>query len=176
MSFAQERLWVLGQLYGPSPMYNMPAVYRISGGLDVAALGAALADVVGRHESLADGVRCGGWGAAAGGGGGRAMPISGGRSLMPPVGRRARLEQAVGAVVGHGFDLAIEIPLRATLFRLGEGEHVLVAVVHHIAGDGWSMAPLARDVGVAYAARLCGAGSGVGAVAGAVCGLHVVAA
>ena len=155
LSFAQERLWVLGQLYGPSPVYNMPAVYRISGGLDVAALAAALADVVARHESLRTVF-------AAVEGVPRQVVVAAadadfGWQVVDATGWSAgRVEQAVGAVVRHSFDLATEIPLRATLFTLGEGEFVVAAVVHHIAADGWSMAPLARDVGVAYAARCAG--------------------
>ena len=143
LSFAQQRLWFLDQLQGPSPVYNMAVALRLGGRLDVEALGAALADVVGRHESLRTlfprprGYPGSWWCRPSG-------PISGGRSWMPPGGRQDRLGEALDAAARHPFDLATEIPLRARLFRVGEDEHVLVAVAHHIAADGWSITPLVR--------------------------------
>jgi hypothetical protein len=64
------------------------------------------------------------------------------------------LTRAVAQVAGEPFDLAAEVPVRARLLQLRRDVHVLVVVVHHIAGDGWSMGVLAQDLSAAYAARL----------------------
>ena len=159
LSFAQSRLWFLDQLFGPSPVYNMAVGLRLGGRLDVAALGAALVDVVGRHESLRTVF-------VAPGGVPQQVVIPPERAdfgwqVVDATGwSAARLRAGVEEAVGYIFDLAAEIPLRATLFRLGDQEHVLVAVVHHIAADAWSMTPLVADVGVAYAARCAGSRRG----------------
>jgi amino acid adenylation domain-containing protein len=155
LSFAQSRLWFLDQLQGPSPMYNMAAGLRLAGRLDAEALGAALTDVVGRHESLRT-----------------LFPAAEGipRQLVVPAERAdfgwqiidatgwsaSQLGEAVSASARYAFDLASEIPLRARLYRVTGDEHVLVIVVHHIAGDGWSITPLVRDLGVAYTSRCAG--------------------
>ncbi|MGV0607805.1 non-ribosomal peptide synthetase, partial [Mycolicibacterium sp. XJ1904] len=159
LSFAQNRLWFIDQLQGPSPVYNMPVALRISGGLDVEALGAALGDVVGRHESLrtlfsvVEGVPRQVVVALDG--------VDFGWDVVDGVGWSAgQLGEAVGAAARYVFDLTSEIPLRARLFRLAEDEYVLVVVVHHIAADGWSIAPFVRDLGVAYASRCVGQAPG----------------
>ncbi|MEW1725175.1 amino acid adenylation domain-containing protein, partial [Streptomyces sp. NPDC093109] len=152
LSFAQQRLWFLGQLEGPSATYNIPVALRLSGDLDVEALRMALGDVVGRHEVLRtvfpvdEGRPCQ-----------QVLALSSLFDLQVVEAEEGGLAGVVAGLAGRVFDLAVELPLRAWLVRVvGSGECVLVMVVHHIAGDGWSMGPLARDVSVAYRARLMG--------------------
>ncbi|HZJ71261.1 MAG TPA: condensation domain-containing protein, partial [Planctomycetota bacterium] len=53
----------------------------------------------------------------------------------------------------HRFDLARELPLRATLWQLGPDDHALLLLLHHSAADGWSLTPLLDDLATAYVAR-----------------------
>ncbi|WP_406383459.1 amino acid adenylation domain-containing protein [Streptomyces sp. NBC_01618] len=149
LSFAQRRLWFLNRMEGASATYNIPLAIRLHGTVDKAALNTALADLSERHESLRT-----------------VFPATDGepRQEVLPLERRRSvftfaevtedaLEQRLTAEAARGFDLTGELPLRATLFSTGPEEHVLLLVMHHIATDGWSMAPLAGDFAAAYAAR-----------------------
>ncbi|MER6115888.1 amino acid adenylation domain-containing protein [Streptomyces sp. NPDC001743] len=149
LSFAQQRLWFLNRLEGPSATYNVPMVLRLEGPLDEDALQSALADVVERHESLrtvfpeTDGVA-------------RQLVLDASGAdldLTPRDTDPDRLDAVLTEEVAHAFDVSADLPVRARLLRLGAETHVLVLLVHHIAGDGWSLAPLARDLGDAYRAR-----------------------
>ncbi|MEU7574881.1 amino acid adenylation domain-containing protein [Micromonospora sp. NPDC049240] len=152
LSFAQRRLWFLHRLEGPSPTYNVPVPIRLDGAVDEAALRAAYRDVLERHESLrtvitdTDGVPSQ-----------RVLPIGEVVAHVETVGvTAAGLAAALVEAAGHRFDLAAEPPVRAWLFTVDEHSSVLLILMHHIAGDGWSMAPLTRDLHTAYAARAHG--------------------
>ncbi|HET9888930.1 MAG TPA: condensation domain-containing protein, partial [Mycobacterium sp.] len=155
LSFTQNRLWFLDQLHGPSPVYNLAVALRLSGDLDADALRAAMVDVVSRHESLRTVF-------VAPQGTPQQVVIGIDRAdfgwqVVDAAGWSAgRVEEAIETTAQYAFDLANEIPLRAKLFRLADDEHVLVAVVHHIAADGLSVTPLVRDLAMAYASRRAG--------------------
>ena len=144
LSAGQRRLWFLNQLEGSSATYNIPLRLRLSGELDVDALRAALVDVVARHESLRTVFASGDSQVVL------ADPVVELTSAEPGA---AQLWERMAAEAGRGFDLATELPFRATLYTVDDREHVLLIVFHHIAADGWSMVPFTRDLVDAYRAR-----------------------
>ncbi|RVW00086.1 non-ribosomal peptide synthetase, partial [Rhodococcus spongiicola] len=152
LSLAQQRMWFLNQLDPESAVYNVPLVIRLSGAVDAAALDAAVADVLGRHEALRTVFPDSEQGPSQ-----VVVPVSRVPVDLTPVPVTAQeADERIAGLVGLGFDVTAEVPVRVQLFRICESEHVLAMVVHHICADGFSMAPLARDVVVAYTARLAG--------------------
>ncbi|MDV6241555.1 non-ribosomal peptide synthetase, partial [Rhodococcus opacus] len=149
LSVAQQRMWFVNQFDTSSPAYNIPVALQLDGVVDLAALQAALGDVMERHESLrtvfpgsADGPR---------------QVIVDSTLATPdldpvPVAEGA-LHDSLTAFFGVGFDVTEDLPIRVRLWTLTPERHVLALVVHHIAADGFSMAPLARDLMLAYTAR-----------------------
>ena len=135
LSFAQSRLWFRNRFEGGVATYNMPTALRISGPLDVEALGAALDDVIARHESLRTifpdigGVPCQ-----------EVLPARAGMWRRGGAAVVSLPEQDVAgelvALAVYRFDLSAEIPIRAQIYAVGPEQHVLGIVVHHIAFDG----------------------------------------
>jgi amino acid adenylation domain-containing protein len=152
LSYPQQRMWLTAQLRGGDGAYHIPVVVRLSDGLDVEALRAAVTDVVRRHEPLRT-----------------RFPMLEGqpRQQVVPMGALGELlvreriapgdlEDTVKRVVREGFDLTTQIPLRARLLELGPDDFALVLVLHHVTADGASMEPLMRDLGEAYERRRAG--------------------
>ncbi|WP_169330949.1 amino acid adenylation domain-containing protein [Gordonia sputi] len=150
LSFAQARMWVINQFDPTLSTYNVPVLLRLSGDVDVAALRAAVVDVVERHEVLrtvfpaVDGVPVQMVGA---------VDTVSDRLDWGVVDSAAKLEVAVT----DGFDVSVEEPLRCRVWQSAQDEYVFALVAHHIAADGESMGPLVSDMMAAYAARATGA-------------------
>ena len=157
LSFAQQRLWFLDRI-GSGAAYNMASYRRLSGELDAGALERALGAILARHESLRttfhdhDGEPYQ-----------RVEPPA--AFHLPLVDLAAQSADARAAelhalCVEHAlrpFDLARDLPLRATLVRLGAREHVLLLDMHHIASDGASIGALERELRALYTGLAAGA-------------------
>ncbi|HEV2150046.1 MAG TPA: amino acid adenylation domain-containing protein, partial [Longimicrobiaceae bacterium] len=155
VSFPQERLWFIHRLDPRSAAYILPVCYHLEGPLHTGALRLALDAVVRRHEALRT-VFC-----EAGG-----EPV---QHVLPPDpfplpvvdltthgDREALAIRLAGAEARRPFDLERGPLLRALLVRLDPQSHLLLAVMHHVAGDGWSLGILARELGAFYAAFASG--------------------
>ncbi|MBM0106540.1 non-ribosomal peptide synthase/polyketide synthase [Steroidobacter sp. S1-65] len=157
LSSAQQRLWFIDRLDGGSPRYNIPAGLRLSGELNVAALQSSLDALVERHEILRTTY-------VAVDGEARQVvnaprPLSLRQVDLSSYSKEVqaeRLSQLRREESGYVFDLANEFPIRARLVRLGEQDHVLLLIQHHIASDAWSMQILLRELNELYASFCAG--------------------
>ncbi|MEO3871092.1 amino acid adenylation domain-containing protein [Nonomuraea sp. B12E4] len=144
LSAVQRRMWFVERLAPGTPAHNIAMAQRLSGPLDVAALGAALAVVAERHEVLRWRVpQSGGVPAVAVSPPGP-VPLPVEDVTEPEVGERLEAEARLA------FDLAAGPLWRARLLRIADEEHVLAITAHHLVFDGWSQRVLYDDLGRAY--------------------------
>ncbi|SOD02868.1 amino acid adenylation domain-containing protein, partial [bacterium JGI 053] len=157
LSFSQERVWFLIQLAPDNLSYNFQASLTLRGALDPAALRAALAEIVRRHEVFRT-----------------TFPAENGRpyqevhapwevelplqdlSGLAPAERAAEEGRILREAFARAYDLT-RLPLVGwLLLRRAADEHVLVHREHHIVHDGWSFNVFLGELLALYGAFAAG--------------------
>jgi amino acid adenylation domain-containing protein len=160
LSFAQQRLWFIDRLESGSPFYNIPVAVRLKGELDTAILEKCVNEIVQRHEILRTSfVRIDREPAQA---------IVDGLTVPLTVTDLTHLSQAeqekqmsllIDQDVQRAFDLEEPPLLRLNVFRLSPEDHLLLAVMHHIVSDGWSLGIFVHELTELYSAFSAGKAS-----------------
>jgi NRPS condensation-like uncharacterized protein len=153
VSFAQQRLWFLDQLEGPSAVYNVKLPVRLTGTLRTDILQRAVDQLVARHEALRTTF-----------GQERGEPVQVVHSQMPVAVESIDLRgvdehtvrNRVAELAGHTFRLDCGPLLEVYLLRLAADEHLLLLLTHHIVSDAWSTSVMFRDLAAIYGAMLVG--------------------
>jgi amino acid adenylation domain-containing protein len=153
LSYAQQRLWFIDQLEPGSPLYNISAMYRMRGALNVAALEKTLNEIIRRHESLRTtfhNVE------------GHAVAVIAPEVVLRLVPQRLtgkdaealeeELKRLAHEEATTAFDLASGPLIRTRLLQVDDDDHALLIIVHHIVGDGWSGSLIAGELASLYEA------------------------
>ncbi|MBC1235669.1 non-ribosomal peptide synthetase [Nostoc sp. 2RC] len=153
LSFSQQRLWFIDQLYHGSSFYNIPIAFHIKGHLNITALRRSLNEILKRHEI---------WRTT--------FKVINGEPIqeiapnltwdLPVINLQhlsnknweSEVKEIVAKEAAKPFNLAKELLVRATLLQLNEQEHVLLVTMHHIITDGWSCGVFLRELSTLYAA------------------------
>ncbi|MFD5028670.1 amino acid adenylation domain-containing protein, partial [Streptomyces sp. NPDC058373] len=161
LSFAQERLWFLDDFTPGAAEYHVSGTLRLTGSLDHAALTAAVAGLVARHEALRTTFAT--------------VDGQGTQVVHPTVDVPVRsaaaatdeeLDALLRAETAVPFDLRTGPLLRVLLVATAEPDtHTLLLVMHHIVTDGWSMGIVTRELSALYAAAVRGEEAGLPALA-----------
>src|SRR3954466_14599550 len=153
LSFAQERLWFLARYEAEASLYNVPVALRLRGELNIAAAQASLQEIVNRHEVLRTSFPEVGEGTIQDIAAEMEVPLAMGEI------REDELDQVLREQARRPFDLSHGPLIRASLFRIGSQDHVLLVVMHHIVSDGWSLGVMLREFNALYDAFSRGAAS-----------------
>lgn len=153
----QREVWTGAQMGREASLaFNEASVLDFTGPLDVAALIAAVGDVLERHEALR----------ATFSRDGLTMLVNAHAAMTLPVidltgladEERDPAHAALrAAAVETPFDLEQGPLARFTLVRLGGDAHELIFAAHHIVCDGWSLGVIVSDLARCYTARVRGA-------------------
>ena len=155
LSFAQERVWLHQQHQPDSVVYNRPANIRLRGPLQFDSLRQALQHTVRRHQPLWTTI--GSIHAAP-----RLLPESPAFISLPYTDLADRpdpqesADRIVAAEAAQPFDLSVAPLLRCGLLKVGEQDHLLMLIFHHIAFDAWSQSILLQELSAAYEAAVNG--------------------
>lgn len=155
LSFAQERLWLIDQIYPGSALHHICIALEVRGALDLDALKAALAGVMSRHTVLRARIY------SDKGVPKQTISAAGDApfSVVEISPAATAIEDVIHAETSRPFDLATEPPIRLLVVKCDDGRHVLVFTLHHICADGWSSEILLRDLGAFYSAEVSGNGT-----------------
>ncbi|PPT09099.1 Malonyl CoA-acyl carrier protein transacylase [Geitlerinema sp. FC II] len=153
LSLMQEQLWFLDRLVPNNPFYNVPEAFRLDGSLEVTVLERCLQELVDRHEALRT-----------------TFSLVDGKPVqvihpslpcqlttidlrdLPETDRETEMGRQIAEETWQPFDLSEGPLLRATLYRLGDTEQVLLLNLHHIICDERSIGVLLRELAALYAA------------------------
>src|SRR5215472_8606316 len=153
LSFAQQRLWFLGQMEGGSEAYHSPMRMRLRGALDVGALRRALDRIVARHEVLRTT-----FAVVEGEPVQSIHAVEQARFELSEEDLRERgetseeLARRIEEEAERPFDLASGPLIRGQLLQVADAEHLLVITMHHIVTDDWSMGIFLKELNTLYAA------------------------
>ena len=158
LSAAQQQIWLHAHLAPELPLYNEPFTIRRRGPLDVAALEAALAEIVRRHEAWRTTIQVDGGQPVQVVQPATAVPLPVvDLTAMPPPEREAEAARRATEDARRPFDLERGPLLRALLVRVADDDHRLFLTVHHIVLDGVSIYQiLLRELTALYDAFAAG--------------------
>jgi amino acid adenylation domain-containing protein/non-ribosomal peptide synthase protein (TIGR01720 family) len=151
LSFAQQRLWLVDQLEPGNPVYNLAAIVRLNGRLEVSLLERTLSEIQQRHEILrttfpsVDGHPVQ-WIQSAQP---LTLPITN-LEGVPETAWETTVQQAAMAEARQPFCLAEGPLLRVRLLKLSDRQHVLIVAMPHIITDAWSTGVFVREVAALY--------------------------